>query len=198
MTGVEKIIDFIKNNAVSVADEIEAKAKADSDEIIAAAKTEGLKKSEEMLQLSETEVQAYLSRAKSSAKLLEKKMILEAKQQMISEIIGDAKDLLAKLSDAEYFDVIVKMIKRYSLGKQGEVVFSKADRELMPAGFEERINAVLSEKTGAKLSVSDETREITGGFILVYGDIEEDCSFDALFFAERDLLQDKIGKILFE
>lgn len=198
MTGVEKIINFIKDNAASAANEIEAKAKADSDEIIAAAKAEGKKTSEEILQQSKIEVQAYLSRAESAAKLLEKKMILDAKQQMIGDIITGAKDAFAKLSDAEYFDIIIKMIKRYSLCKSGVILFSKTDKKRLPAKFEDKINEALSEKDGAKLSVSEKTREITGGFVLVYGEIEEDCSFDALFFAEREPLQDKINSVLFE
>lgn len=197
MTGVEKIINFIKDNAASAAEEIKSKAKADSDEIIAAANAQGLKTSEEILRQSKIEVQEYLSRAESAAKLLEKKMILDAKQQIIGEIISGAKDAFAKLPDDEYFDIIIKMIKRYSLHKSGKIMFSKADKERLPEKFGEKINKALSEKQGAALDIADETREITGGFILVYGDIEEDCSFEALFFAERELLQDKINSVLF-
>jgi V/A-type H+-transporting ATPase subunit E len=197
MTGIEKIINFIKEDAASAAEAIKSKAKADSDEIIAEAKVQGLKASEEILGQSKAEVQDYLSRAESSAKLKEKKMILDAKQQMIGDIITGAKEAFAKLSDAEYFDIIIKMVKRYSLNKSGKILFSKFDKKRLPEKFEEKINMALSEKQGANLAIAEETREITGGFILVYGDIEEDCSFEALFFAERELLQDKISMALF-
>lgn len=197
MTGIEKIINYIKEDAASAAEAIKSKAKADSDEIIAAAKTQGLKTSEEILQQSKAEVKAYLSRAESSAKLAEKRMILDAKQQMIGDIIAGAKAKFSKMPDSEYFDIILKMIKRYSLNKPGKILFSKADKKRLPEKFGEMINKSLSEKQGASLDISDETREISGGFILVYGNIEEDCSFEALFFAERELLQDKISSALF-
>ena len=36
-----------------------------------------------------------------------------------------------------------------------------------------------------------------GGFILCYGGIEENCSFDAIFDSAREHLQDAVQRILF-
>ena len=36
-----------------------------------------------------------------------------------------------------------------------------------------------------------------GGFVLVYGGVEQNCSFAALFDAARDSLQDKLHALLF-
>ena len=61
------------------------------------------------------------------------------------------------------------------------------------------LNAALvaGGKEGAALTVSSETRDIDGGFVLTYGGIEENCSFDALFDSAHEMLQDKVQEILF-
>lgn len=53
------------------------------------------------------------------------------------------------------------------------------------------------EEKGAALKISRQTRKIDGGFVLVYGGIEENCSFEALFDAKHDELQDKVHGIVF-
>ena len=68
----------------------------------------------------------------------------------------------------------------------------------MKEDFDERLRQVLSDKPSAVLKVSKETAAIFGGFLLVYGDIEENCSFDALFSAVRENLQDKVNSLLFD
>ena len=79
---------------------------------------------------------------------------------------------------------------------EGTVYFSQADLDRLPAGLEERLNAAVREKN-ASLKISGESREIDGGFVLSYGGIEENCSFDAIFDSAREHLQDEVGKILF-
>ena len=55
----------------------------------------------------------------------------------------------------------------------------------------------MAEKKGGALEFSGEVRNIDGGFILVYGGIEENCSIDAVFAEKRDELLDQVRKILF-
>ena len=45
--------------------------------------------------------------------------------------------------------------------------------------------------------MSDETIDTTGGFVLSYGGIEQNCTFKALIDAEREKLTDKVTKVLF-
>ena len=73
---------------------------------------------------------------------------------------------------------------------------TKKDLERMPAGFREEIKS-LAQKKGGVLEISGETRNIDGGFILIYGGIEENCSIDAMFAGKRDELLDQVRKILF-
>lgn len=198
MTGLDKIIKQIEEEASSSADAVIAQAKEQAGEIIAAAKAEGDKRRTEIEKKLKTDVQSSLSRGESAAGLQKNKIILNAKQEIINDIILKARESLQELSDQEYFDIILKMITKHALNQKGEIVFSPKDKKRMPDQFEVSLKDALSGKEGAELIISDSTRDITGGFILVYGDIEENCSFDALFLSAKNTLQDKVNSLLFQ
>ena len=198
MTGLEKIIQTIEADARVAADAIISQANTEADGITAAARAQVERKCAEIAMKSELDVKSVLGRAESGAALQEKKFILDAKQQTISDIIAKAKDKLLNLPDSGYFDVILQIIKNHAHKKAGKIVFSAADLKRMPKDYNSAINNVLSSIPGASLTIADESAELTGGFILVYGDIEENCSFDALFSAAKDDLQDKVNALLFE
>ena len=65
---------------------------------------------------------------------------------------------------------------------------SEKDINNMPDKFVENINSKLEN---ASLTLSKGTG-IDKGFILKYGGIEENCTFDALIEEKRDLIKDKL------
>lgn len=121
---------------------------------------------------------------------------LSAKQEVIGEIINEAYDRLLKLDDERYFAVIKKMLEDNVLSEKGEIIFSARDRQRMPKDFEDVIKNVAFEK-GGELVMSDEIRSIDGGFVLVYGGIEENCTFKAMLEASREELHDMVNGKLF-
>lgn len=197
MTGLDKILKHIEDNATDSAQAIIDKAKEKADEIMANARKEGQQRCEDIRKQSELDIKSLESRGRSAALLQEKKLILEAKQQIISDIINKAQDLLLTQSDEEYFNTILKMVVKHALPQEGIIIFSQKDYKRLPEQFEYRINASLTDTIGATLRIGEETKDINGGFILKYGDIEENCSFDALFFAAKENLQDKVREVLF-
>ncbi|MFU0828211.1 MAG: V-type proton ATPase subunit E [Lachnoclostridium sp.] len=198
MTGLEKITKHIKESAQTFADQTLEKANEQAKQILANARLEGEKECARIKDQSKQEVQSCLSRAESAANLQKRKLILSAKQEMIRDVFNHAKENLTGKPDKEYFDILLKMIKKYALNKPGKIILSETDKKRLPAGFSEMLNTCLAEKTGAMLTVADETANIDGGFILTYGDIEINCSFDALFAEAKDVLQDKVSEILFQ
>lgn len=197
MTGLEKILKHIEDDARTSSNTILADANAKAEEIVANSKAEAEKQCQNIREKSKLEVKSCFSRAESAASLQEKKLILHAKQEIITDVIHRAKDSLLQLSDREYFDVILKMVKKYALGQTGQILFSTTDKKRVPEQFETQLNAELATMPCAKLSIASETRRIDGGFVLVYGDVEVNCSLDALFFADMESLQDKVSKVLF-
>lgn len=198
MTGLDKIIKAIEDEAKAKADAIISDAKKQADEILAAAKQEGEQQANLIAQKTSNEVKAIISRAESAAALYERKALLEAKQQIIGETILKARVSLSELSVEEYTEIILKLIQRYAHNTAGQILFSATDKKRLPVDIESKINTVLSEKPGAALRLSDQAANINGGFLLVYGDIEENCSFDALFEAAKEDLQDKVSSFLFD
>ncbi len=189
MTGLDKIIEQIKHDAMASADAIIAEGKAQAESVTAKANAEAEASREALKAQAEAELKLVVSRGESAAALYRKKAILEAKQQIIGEILEDAKKSLLELPDNEYFEIIGKMIARYTEGKKAEIIFNEKDVKRIPAGFESKLGGS---------TVSKETRAIDGGFILVFGDIEENCSFESLFASNKEDLTDKIRALLFE
>lgn len=121
---------------------------------------------------------------------------LSAKQEVIGEIINEAYERLLNLEDEKYFAVIKKMLEDNVLSEKGEIIFSARDRQRMPKDFEDVIKNAALEK-GGELVMSDEIRSIDGGFVLVYGGIEENCTFKAMLEASREELHDMVNGKLF-
>lgn len=198
MTGLEKILKTIQEEAQASADAIISQAEQEAEQILTAAKKEAELKSSQIAEKSEADVKDVISRAESAAALLERKLLLDTKQTIINEIIGKARKRLAELSDGEYTDIILSMVKKYSHNKKGRLLFPISDKMRLTKDFPEKLNAILSQKQGASLDIEEEALSFEGGFLLIYGDIEENCSFDALFAEERDALQDKVNSLLFD
>lgn len=196
MTGLDKIVQDIKKDSDARISSIMEETRKGKDKINKEAENEAAEKCAEINRRAKEQAEAVKERALSAAALQQRREILSAKQKIISGIIENAKKSIYKLPDKEYFNIILKMIRKYAPKADGKILFSKADKNRLPDGFAKAVEAAAKEK-GAKLAISDETRAIDGGFVLSYGGIEENCSFEALFDAKHDELQDKVNKILF-
>ncbi len=190
MSGLEKILEHIKNEATGKADEMLRLAKEEAERIVDAEKKEASLRADQIKRQSELDVTSTRNRIQSAGDLKEKRMILEAKQKEIDEVFTATMEHLSNLDDAAYFAIIERMIPRYSDGMEGTIRFNAKDLARVPESTKKVIKDNL-------LTISDQPAQIDGGFVLVYKDIEENCSFDALISASREDLQDKIGRILF-
>ena len=196
MTGLEKMKSQILDEAQKNADEILEEAKKEAVEIREAAQEEAQAECTRILERSRAEIKNAEERSVSSCALQKRKVLLETKQEIIAQVLEKAYNTLAEADEETYFRIIRKMIGKYAACQAGEICFSKKDLERMPKGFEEEIQRIAKENGGA-LVLSEETRDINGGFILIYGGIEENCSFQAMFNSRKDELSDKVHEVLF-
>ena len=125
-----------------------------------------------------------------------KQAVLAAKQEVIGRVLEAAYSRVMELSPAEYFDMLEKLLREYALPEEGEICFSARDLDRMPEGFTGKIRTIAAEK-GGSLTLSGETRRIDGGFILIYGGVEENCTIKAVFDSKRDELSDRVNRLLF-
>lgn len=195
MSGLDKILEHINSDATNTAKEMLDATKAKAAKLVEASKAEAESKAAAIAEQSKTAVETAKKRIESAAEQKEKRMILEAKQTQIDSVVSAALDKLANLDGKDYFATILKMVGKYAhAGKAGTIAFGKADLERLPADFAAQLKSAAKD---ADLKVAETPANIKNGFVLSYGDVEENCSFDALVEASKELLQDKIGQMLF-
>ncbi|MCR5627920.1 MAG: V-type ATP synthase subunit E [Lachnospiraceae bacterium] len=189
MTGLDKIIERINEESKAENEAVLKKAREEADRILAEAEKTAASDEKKIIADAEKEAASIVSRADSQAALYQKQQILSEKGNLINQVFSDAVASLTSLSDDEYFKLIQKMLDKYSRkGEKGEIAFSAKDNSRMPTAFKANL---------APLTLANEKPEISGGFILKYGDIEENCTFEALLRDKREELQEEIQKAIF-
>lgn len=193
MAGIESITSLIKQEATENAEKIISEAKNTANEILAEAKKAADEKSKAALISEKAEADAVISKAKSAAELQKRRNLLCAKQEIITEIIEKAKKTLSSLPDKEYFELLIKLVKKYETGQEGVLALGANDLKRVPSDFAES----LKKASGGKLTLSKEPINIINGFLLLYGGIDINCSFDSLFDENLEELTDKVSAIVF-
>ena len=199
MAGLDKIIARIQAESEEAAARTLEAAKAKAEQILQEARDEAGQECAAIDRKAQQAAANILDRGHSAAELKKRQRILAEKQVLIGEILNKAKRELKAMPADAYFDSIVKLAVKAAQKGEGKILFSQADLARLPEHFGDTLNAALTAggKEGAVLSVSGETRDIDSGFVLTYGGIEENCSFDALFDSAHEALQDKVQEILF-
>ncbi len=190
MSGLEKILEQINREATDTAKETIRSANNEAEKFLKKAEEDAEAKRVEIAAQSKLDVASTAKQIQSVAAQMEKKKILVAKQEIIDSILDSTLEYLENLDTAEYFAIIDKMIEKYAGTDAGIIQFNAKDLARIPEG-----TVHLAKQKN--LTLSKEAVDISGGFILGYGNIDENCSFDGLLLAKRESLQDKIGQILF-
>jgi V/A-type H+-transporting ATPase subunit E len=198
MAGVEKIKERILEEARSQAESNIKRAQEEGSDIIASAKKDGDSKKAVILEKAKKEAQEVKKRLKSVAELEARKKKLQAKQEMVEEAFKKTLEKLIGLPDEEYEKIISQMLLNSVESGSEEIILSPRDKKRLSPNFVEEINKKLVAK-GIKgsLSLSKESRDINGGFVLKSGDIETNSSFEALIRAKREEIEPEVVKVLF-
>ena len=172
--------------------EIIADAQARATEIISAAK----KRAAQTAENTKTGTEARI-----------KKYILSAQSEILDECINLGITRIKHMPDEKYFDLIEKLIIKYSDKGINTLLLSDADIKRMPTSFVNNINKTLAQK-GASLTLSDERIDTEGGFIIRKNGkidgvesspeycIEENCTFDAMIKDNIEVIRDELYKKL--
>jgi V/A-type H+-transporting ATPase subunit E len=196
MSGLDNMKSQILDEATHSAEAKIAEAKAKAEKMIAKAQAETTAQVEKISQKASENATNYMQRVESSNEMQRKQALLRAKQEVIAAVLDEAYNRIMKLDAKTYFVMIRKMLYDYILPEEGQIYFSAKDLKRMPEGFAEDIEKIAETKGGV-LTVAKEAKEIEGGFVLVYGGIEENCTIKALFNAKREELSDTVHGLLF-
>ncbi len=194
MTGLEKILSQIENEQDNrcreLISEAEAKAKAIIDEANSQAEKIAADKAEETEKKLENSRQA----AESAAELAKSRILLETKLRLIDETLKRSLEVIKVLPKKEYFEILKELVLKNAQKGEGVLRLSQADVNRLPSNFVDSINKAF--KRGYKIKLGD-TADIDSGFILVYGDVDVNCSFEAIAASKRDELRDTLNSLLF-
>ena len=196
MTGLEKILSEIIQEAEAEATVMIDEANAKALEIIAAAKAEGKLRADEITASTDNQVAGIRHSGKSSLALKRRQLVLAKKQDLISETINAALKKLSGLPSDEYFNLIISMAGKEVQSGTGKLLLSSADMARLPTDFAKKLEKALPKNSMLEVA---ESPAITGsGFILAYDEIEINCTFEAIFNARHDEFEDITQRVLFE
>ena len=190
MTGLESIINQIAGDAQQEASEILAGAKERAKE----AQEEAKRQADAILQKGEQDAKDIRERAQSAAELEKRNQMLSFKQSLIGEAIEGTRASLEEAPDKEYFDTLLQLYKRFAQKGQGELRLNQKDLKRLPGDFLARLKQAVPE---ADMHISPAPADIESGFLLVYGGMDINCTFRAVFEDAADALRDAAGRLLF-
>lgn len=227
MDGIEKITARILEDAQREAATIRAQAREKAGQITDQYAQQAQQESKTILARAEKAAAERLERLESAAGLERRKMELAAKQQVLEEAFALALDKLCSLPEQECIDLMAALAVKAARSGREQLIFSPKDRarvgkqvvmaanELLvkdaapalPDSLgETKVGAFLGkvvQSTAAMvtgtglLTLSEQTRNIRGGFVMSDGDVEVNCAFETLVRLQREKLEKQVADILF-
>ena len=199
MNGIDKILAHIKSEADSECEAIERAAVEECERI--RAEYTGMERDEylKLIESGTKDADRRLERLNSLAALESKKHVLLTQQEMVSEAFELAARILLELPEQEYIAFLARQASAASLTGKETIILSEPDQKRIGEEVLKAANTYLqAEGKTASLTLSDSTADIRGGLILSGGDIEVNCSVDALVAEYRNELSPAVASALFD
>ena len=199
MKGTEKIIAHIRADGDAEAKKIIDAASKQAEEKRAESFKAALSEYEKLMQAGNAECEDILSGSRRIAEMEAKKSVLSVKQEMISAAFDAAREEIVNMPRDKYTQFLARMAAEAAVSGMEEIVLNARDKAEVGKAVCKAANELLSAKgTPGKLTVSEETADISGGVIVRFGGIETNCSIDALIRQRRNGLSTEVAVALFE
>ncbi len=196
MEGIERITDRIADDVRREIEEMDAKANSEGAAILARYTDQAQKESSAILALGQKNADERVVRLGSVSRLEAKKIVLAARQEMVSKAFDLALEKLCTLPESEYASLLSKLAAKAAKTGQEQVILSQKDRTRLGKQVVTGANELLGTKGALKLS--EEVRPIKGGLILQGDRIEVNCSFETLVRLQREEMAAQVAQVLFE
>ena len=193
MNGIEKITARINADMDQEIAQLKAQTQQQCDAILSDSQAQAQRLSEDILAKGRKAADERLERLESAAQMEQRKLTLGAKQEVLGEAFALALEKLCSLPDEQYIALLTDLAVKAAPTGTGKLVFSQKDRNRVG----KQVVLAANETTGGALTLSEETREIMGGFVLVDGDVEINATFETLVRLQREKLEKNVAKVLF-
>ena len=199
MKGTEKIIAHIRADGDAEAKKIIDAASKQAEEKRAESFKAALSEYEKLMQAGNAECEYILSGSRRIAEMEAKKSVLSVKQEMISAAFDAAREEIVNMPRDKYTQFLARMAAAAAASGMEEIVLNARDKAEVGKSVCKAANELLSAKgTPGKLTVSEDTADISGGVIVRFGGIETNCSIDALIRQRRSGLSTEVAAAMFE
>jgi V/A-type H+-transporting ATPase subunit E len=127
-----------------------------------------------------------------------RKLLLSAKQEMMTQAKELAMQKLTKLDDKTYRELMMKHLLACAQDGTGAIGIAK-DEKRIDAAFLADVNSKLKEKTGkGEVKLLGEPKDITGGFVYFSEGLEINVSLSSLLGEAWQDVETQVAKVLFE
>ena len=228
MNGIEKITAKIQQDAEAEVQALMAQTEEKVAAIQAQADAQARQEREAILTRGRKAADERLERLESAAQMEQRKLVLGAKQEVVGEAFEKAVEHLCAMPDPELVKLLTALAVEASKTGREALVFSVKDRarigkQVVMAANEEMAKNVSPELPGAitdskmgafvgkvvntaaaqiagtaRLTLSEQTRPMRGGFVMVDEDVEVNCTFETLVRLEREKLEREVANVLFK
>jgi V/A-type H+-transporting ATPase subunit E len=202
MSGLDSIIEMINTKTAKKEKEILGEAEKQKDQKLSDAKKRAEEIADSITAKAEAETKAEIGRYEASAKLKSKYKMLEAKEELIDEILTSARknleDIVGKKAYAETLETLAIDAASSLEETDLEIVLPKGHAShITVKTVEEAVSKTLGKKVN--ISMSKDTVRATGGVIVRNKDNTRwvDNTFEARFERLESAIRDKISEILF-
>lgn len=140
------------------------------------------------------DAESLKSRKVSAAELQGRKMMLSAKQDAIKKSFDVALNKLKSMPEDKYVEFLTNEIAKVPYS-QGTIILNKKDRENIG---EKLVKAVNDKLKAEKFTLSNDTVNSSGGFILKSGSVEINSTFETLLDSIKDEITNEVANALFK
>ncbi|MBQ6318046.1 MAG: V-type ATP synthase subunit E [Oscillospiraceae bacterium] len=193
MKGTEKIIAHIEADAQAQADAVLGEARQRCEAIKARFDEKAARLYSDRIREGVKACQDQEDSALRISRMEARKSVLSVKQEMVEKSFDLAVQQIVALPDEKYTAFLANLVKKAGPAGDEEIILNAADRARVGEALLKAVNA-----DGAKMKLSDETRDIKGGLILRRGSIETNCSVELLVEFCRGELSAKLADVLFD
>ena len=198
MNGIEKITARIAADAENAAAEIRGNASSDAEEIRHSFEREAGQVRKGIIERGSVKANERDEGLISLAQMETKKMVLAAKQEVLDAAFDLAAEKLQKMPKAEKLAKLTEMAVKAASSGNAKLILNKADKAEFGKELADAVNAKLKSlgKEG-KISLAEETADITGGMILKDEKGEVNCAYETLLRLNKKEIAGQVAKLLF-
>ena len=216
MKGLENMTALILDQAQKDADRILADAQNDADAILSEYRKKAEEERRSELTAAGAEASLFTCRAEASAQQIRRNLLLKTKNDLLDRAFSNALTALTKLDAKESLSIYTAIFaqalesqlaaecaalendlyEEYTAPSQYELVLSQTDSARLGNDLQ-KAAAELAKPYGKQVVLSSRNIAIRGGFILICGDIELNCSLSTYMEQIRSKIEGEVCQILF-